>query len=153
MTRPGGWKFGAELQEHFQKLRPLKTLRQDQGGRIGLFQYIFQFLGFEPGIHRDEDGPDIGQGKYRIDPFGPIGQPNRHLIPGFHPRGQQSAGELFHSLEEMPIGYPLLVDYQEFAIIVKASGFFYRETYRYGDPATHRLFSPELKILYTLSYQ
>ena len=118
-----------------------------------MVENILHLFSLEPGIHRNEDGPDIGQGKYGLRPLDPVGQPNRYFIPRFHSGGQQSPGEPFDPLEELPVSYPLAVDYQEFAVSIKTSGFFHRETDRYRDPGTQGLFLPMVRLLYTLSYK
>ena len=147
--RFGRRQLGAKSEKHAQVFSLLKPFAEDQGGRIGLLQDVLQFLGFEPCIYRNENRPDMGQGKDSHHPFDPIGQPDCHPIPGFHSDRQQAPGKLFDPLGKLRVGDPLVIYHQEFPAGVKAGGFLHCETDRYRNPGTQSL-SHLVKFLYTL---
>jgi hypothetical protein len=130
VSRRGGRKFRAKLPQYIYVFRLLKSVLKNQSGGFRLFQDVFQLLRLKSGIHRDEDGSQIGQGENRHHPFDPVGQPDGHVIPGFHPGRQEPPGEFPDPLGEFSVGHAIFIDHQKFLVSVETGGFFNRETDR-----------------------
>lgn len=98
-----------------------KVLRGNQRPTLHLVQGIFQLVQTIGGIDADHDGTDPRGGELSKAPLAGIRPPDPDPLPHFHPQGQQSAGEIVHSLLVLTItpAYSLVPDHE--GIVVRKS--------------------------------
>ena len=70
---------------------------------IGLLEQIFRFVDLVSGVHRNEDGADLGGGPESDVPGRNVRRPDGHFTAGGHAHGKEGPGEVIHIVAKFAV--------------------------------------------------
>ena len=72
-----------------------------EGVHVGVLAEVLELVLLVVGVHGDEHGADLGCGIEEGKPVGYVGSPDADVGSSFHANGDESLGEVVHTLVEL----------------------------------------------------
>lgn len=104
VAAPLGAQLGHDLVECGDIVMVAQVVDEEDVFAFGLAQQVAQLVFAVIGVHREQNGPDLGRGELQGHPVGHVGGPDRHFFALLHAQRHEPLGELVHHVGEFPPG-------------------------------------------------